>query len=213
MLTLTTPSLTAALSTPATPSAVAAPPRAAAPSTAAAPSAVTAPSATAAPLPSFLRIPPSFLRRQESKRSTALKVSPHPGGRFRGGIAAPPHTRRSSVGAPRSVIPARPLVIPAQAGIQANRRHSFAPRTHNGPQTPRRVAVGAPKTLRNHEIAWIPAYAGMTEGRAGTTERCAGVTEGYVGTAGPIDSSPRSGSLTSNSPERVTRRSRYVQYA
>ena len=54
--------------------------------------------------PSFLRAP-SFLRRQESKRSTPLKappsreeidlkVSPHPGGRFRGGFAATPPTPR-----------------------------------------------------------------------------------------------------------------------
>ena len=188
MPALTAPSPTAALSTPATPS------TAAAPSAAAAPCIAAEPSAAATPLPSLLRTPPSFLRRQESKHSTALKVSPHPRGRFRGGIAVPPHTCRSPVSAPRSVIPTHSSVIPAQAGIQANRRHSFALRARNGPQTPLWEAVGALKPLQNHEIAWIPAYAGMTEGDAGT-----------AGSTG--------GSPASNSLERVTRRSRYAQHA
>ena len=67
------------------------------------------------------------------------------------------------------VIPAIDSVIPAQAGIQANRRRSFAFRTPNGPRTSLREAVGALRTTCSHEIAWIPACAGMTERGSGVS--------------------------------------------
>ena len=125
-----------------------------------------APSVVPAPRPSLLRpsrhscAPPSFLRTQESTPSTVLKISPI--------LQTFPKVSSRA----RPLIPSflRPSVIPAQAGIQANRRRSFAFRTPNGPQTPLREAVGAPRTTRSHEIAWIPACAGMTEGDTGMTE-------------------------------------------
>ena len=51
--------------------------------------------------------------------------------------------------------------------MTANRRRSFAIETANGPGTLLREAAGVPETLRAHEIAWIPACAGMTGVDAG----------------------------------------------
>ena len=46
-------------------------------------------------------------------------------------------------------------------------RRPFTPRILNGPQPLLQEAAGAPQTLQDREIAWIPAYAGITERAAG----------------------------------------------
>ena len=101
-----------------------------------------------------------------------------------------------------------PPVIPAQAGIHATSQHPLTPRRSrrstdvSNARAGRSSAVGRSKPLRCHQIAWIPACAGMTEGWGGRGGggaergrlRCAGASPSVAARQLPRGGSNGSGS-------------------